>query len=81
MYLDTLGLSVLLLVVRAEKVDIVVIFLFGGGGSRSAFRQRGELGLVRGDVVVPAEGVHEFGFKVKLLKKKFQKKTHHLVTI
>jgi hypothetical protein len=73
---DTGGLGVLLLVVRAEQVDIVVLFLgsgslggvqgdlgdFGavdGVGLAGIARQRGELILKGGNVLVPTGGVGE----------------------
>ena len=79
LFADTSSLSVLLLVVRAEKVDIVIILLslLGGLGGVDGelrglgavsgellgwvARERGELGLERGDVLVPAVGVGVLG--------------------
>jgi len=82
---DTGVLSILLLVVRAEEVDIVIIVLgvLGGlGGVDGKLSglgavgsellgwvtgQRRELGLERGDVLVPAVGVGVLGdFRLSL---------------
>ena len=79
LFTNTSSLGVLLLVVRAEKVDIIIILLsllgglggvdgkLGGLGAVSGellgwvTGERGELGLERGDVLVPAVGVGVLG--------------------
>lgn len=66
--LDSLGLGIGLLVVRAEEVNVLVVLLGGlsgggggGRGKRGSLGEGVELGLERGDVSVPSGSVGELG--------------------